>query len=175
MFRSGPAGAIGTWMQVCPLEQVYELAIAPRDFSDSLFARRFFAPPGNKGIPESRAADRKADEARHTGRNRKPISHLLIVLAAAENDATDPVAAGGPGRRYNLLAIIAPIEALNLPQIRFNAGVLELVDGLDHQARSRLTIVDFLVALELVELRLLRRDKELEHEQTAVLVGETIR
>src|SRR3984957_10476051 len=139
MFRSDLAGVVGRGMQVCPLEQIYELAIAPRDFGDSLLARRFFAPPGDQRIPKSRAADRKADEARHTGRHRKPVSHFLIVLAAAENDATDPIAAARPGRCYNLLAII-----------------------------------DLLVALKLVELRLLRRHKELEHEPTTVLVGEII-
>jgi hypothetical protein len=36
-------------MQVYLLEQIYELAIAPRDFGDSLLARGFFASPGNKG------------------------------------------------------------------------------------------------------------------------------
>jgi hypothetical protein len=51
---------------------------------------------------------------------------------------------------------------------------LELVNGLDHQARPYLAIIDPLVALELVELHLLRRHKELEHEPTAVLVGEKI-
>src|SRR5262249_24638137 len=68
MFRSNLAGLSGWGVQVRPLEQAYELAIAPRDFGDDLFARRFFAPPGDQRIPESRAADRKADEARHSGR-----------------------------------------------------------------------------------------------------------
>jgi hypothetical protein len=130
MFRSDLA-------EVCPLEQIYELAIAPRDFGDNLLARRFFAPPGNQRIPESRAADRKADEAWHTGRNRKPVSHLLIVLAAAENDAIDPIAAGRPGRCYNLLAIVAPIETLNLPQIRLDAGILELAPRPSSEAVPR--------------------------------------
>ena len=98
----------------------------------------------------------------------------MIVLAAAENDATNPIAAGRPSHCYNLLAILAPIETLNLPKIRFDAGVLELADSLDHQARPYLVIIDLLVALELVELRLLRRHKELEHEPTAVLVGKKI-
>src|SRR6476661_834501 len=174
IFRSDLAGLSGRGMQVCPLEQIYEPAIAPRDFGDSLLARRFFAPPGDQRIPKSRTADRKADEARHTGRHREPVSHFLIILAAAENDATDPIAAGRPSRCYNLLAILAPIETLNLPQIRFDAGVLELVDGLNHQARPHLAIIDLLVALKLVELRLLRRHNELEHEPTAVLVGKKI-
>src|SRR5215475_3583410 len=174
MFRSDLAGLSRWGMQVCPLEQAYELAIAPRDFGDDLLARCFFAPPGDQRTPESRAADRKADEARHTGRHRKPVSHFLIVLAAAENNATDPVAAGRPRRCYNLLAIVAPIETLNLPQIRFDAGILELMDSLDHQARPHLAIVEPLVALDFVELGFLRRDKELEHESTAALVGEII-
>jgi hypothetical protein len=74
MFRSDLVGLSRRWVQVGPLEQAYVLAIAARDLGDSLLARRFFAPPGDQRIPESRAADRKADEARHTGRHRKPVS-----------------------------------------------------------------------------------------------------
>src|SRR6516165_7937979 len=62
MFRSDPAGLNGRGMQICPLEQAYELAIAPRDFGDGLLARRFFAPPGDQRIPEGRATDRKTDK-----------------------------------------------------------------------------------------------------------------
>jgi len=83
-------------------------------------------------------------------------------------------AAGRPSHCYNLFAILAPIETLNLPKIRLDAGLLELPDSLDHQARPYLAIIDLLIALELVELRLLRRHKELEHEPTAVLVGKKI-
>ena len=35
MVRSDLAGLSGRGMQVCPLEQAYELAIAPRDFGDA--------------------------------------------------------------------------------------------------------------------------------------------
>ncbi len=66
MFWSYVTGLSIRGMQVCPLEQIYELAITPRDLGDSLLARRFFAPPGDQGIPEGSAANRKADEARQT-------------------------------------------------------------------------------------------------------------
>src|SRR6516165_9218882 len=135
MFRSDLPGLSGWGMQVCPLKQANELAIAPRDFGDGLLARRFFAPPGDQRIPESRAADRKADEARHTGRHRKPVSHFLIDLATTENDASDSVTAAGAGRRDNALAILAPIKPFNLPQIRLHAPILEFPNGFDHQAR----------------------------------------
>jgi hypothetical protein len=46
--------------------------------------------------------------------------------------------------------------------------------ALDHQARPELEIIGLLVALELIELRLLRRHQELEHEATAVLGSEKI-
>ena len=120
------------------------------------------------------AADREADEARHTGRHRQPFAHFLIVLAAAQHDAADLIAAAGARRRHDRLAILAPIEAFDLPEIRLDAGVLQLADGLDHQARPQLEIIGLLVALELVELRLLRRHQELEHEAAAVRAGEII-
>jgi hypothetical protein len=65
MFRPDLAGLSGRAMY--PIEQIYELAIAPRDFGDDLLTRRFFAPPGHQRIPKRRATDRKADEARHSG------------------------------------------------------------------------------------------------------------
>src|SRR6266404_3565147 len=94
MFRSGPIA--GRWTTVGLVEEVHELAIARRDLGDSLFARRLLGPPGNQRIPEIGAADRKADEARHLRRNPDPFPHLLLVLAAPENDTADMVASAGP-------------------------------------------------------------------------------
>jgi hypothetical protein len=64
------------------------------------------------------------------------LPHSALVLAAAENDATDMIAATGARRRYDAFAILAPIQAFNLLQIWFDAGVLKFVDSLDYQARA---------------------------------------
>src|SRR5260221_1908579 len=116
------------------LEEIHELSIVPCDLGDSLLARRLLGPPGDQRIPEIGPADREADEARHLCRDPEPVPHFAIVLAAAENDATDPVTTAGPRRRDDRLAIFAAIEAFDFPQIRFDAGGLELANGLDHQA-----------------------------------------
>src|SRR5919106_4599980 len=156
------------------LEKIHELSIAPRDLGESLLPRRLLGPPGDQRVPEIGAADREADEARHLRRDLEPLPHFPVVLAAAENDAADLVAAARPRRRHDRLAILAAIETFDFPQIRIDAGVLELADGLDHQAGPELQIIGFPVALELVELRLLRRHEQLEHEATAVRGGEKI-
>src|SRR5262249_34874029 len=45
-----------------------------------------------------------------------------------------------------------------------DAGVLELVDRVDHVARSPRPVIRARVAVQLLELRLLRRHEQLEHE-----------
>jgi len=114
------------------LRQIDELAIALGDRGDCLLASRFFAPPSNERIPENSAAYGKADKARHLRRDPEPLSHFALVLAAAENDAPDTIAAADTRRRYDAFAILTPIQAFNLPQIWFDTGVLKLVDRLDH-------------------------------------------
>jgi hypothetical protein len=42
------------------------------------------------------------------------------------------LAEAGPRRGHDPLAILAAIEPFDLPQIRIDASVLELADGLDH-------------------------------------------
>jgi hypothetical protein len=74
----------------------------------------------------------------------------------------------GPRRRHNPLTILAAIETFDFPHIRIDASVLQLADSLDHQAWPNLEIIGLLVALKLVELRLLRRHQEFEHEAAAV-------
>ena len=76
-------------------------------------------------------------------------------------------AATGPRRRDHRLAILAPIETFDLPEIGLDAGRLQLANGLHHQARPDLQIVGLPVALERVELGLFRRDQQLEHEAAA--------
>src|SRR5262249_46359217 len=100
---------------VCSLKQIDELAIALGDRGDCLLASRFFAPPGDQRIPENSAAYGKADKAWHLRGSPEPLLHFALVLAAAENDATDMIAAAGARCRYHAFAVLAPIQAFNLP------------------------------------------------------------
>ena len=54
-------------------------------------------------------------------------------------------------------------------------SVLELPNRVDHQSRAKLQVVGFLVALELIQLRLLRRYQKFKHKQAAALVMQVVR
>ncbi len=71
---------------------------------------------------------------------------------------------------HDFLAVLATIESLDLPDVWLDMGVLHLLDSLDHQSRTKLNVVGFLVAFEPVELRFLRRYKELKQELAMTLV-----
>src|SRR5215510_8553353 len=174
MFRSRARRGDGRQACISPLEQIPKLAIAPGDLGNSLITRRSFAPPGGQRIPENRAADRKSDEPRDSCRDPEPLAYFPIVLAATKNDTGDMMAPTGACRRHDALAILAPCEPFDLPQIRIDAAVLELMNGFDHQARPQFKIVRLPVALEPVELDLLRWNQELEHEAAAAAGGEEI-
>src|SRR5207248_10335694 len=111
----------------------HPFAVAAGDLGHGRLARRLLGPPIDQRVPERRAADREADEPRHAGRARQPVAYLLVVLATAPDDAADPVAPAPPRRRPPLRAVLAPVQPFDLPHIRFDARVLELVDRLHHQ------------------------------------------
>jgi hypothetical protein len=116
--------------------------------SQRLFAREsLFAPPGNQRIPENCAAYGDADKPRHLRGDSEPLSHFALVLAVAENDTSDMIAAAAACRRYESFAVLAPIQAFNLPQIWFDAGVLKLLDRFDHQTGPQLAIVGRFIAV----------------------------
>src|SRR5207249_2238037 len=98
------------------LKEIDELAVAGGDARNRLLTRRLVALPVDKRLPEHSASDGKADEARHLPGDPQPLSHLLIVLAAAEHDAADMVAPAGPGCRHHRLAILTAVEAFDLPE-----------------------------------------------------------
>src|SRR5690349_16067398 len=105
-------------------EDIHELAIALRHRLDGLFPRDLLGAPVDQRLPEHGAAHGETDEARHGGRGRQPLMHLIVVLAAAEDDAADLVAPAAPRGRHHLLAILAPVEPFDLPEIRLDARIL---------------------------------------------------
>src|SRR5712664_2124703 len=146
------------------LEDVHELPISAGDLGDGLLSRRLFAPPADQWLPEVGAADREPDEARDSSCRRQPLTHLLLVLAPAEDDAADAIPAATVGGGHDPLAVLPTVEPLDLPDVRLDSGTLELADRLDHQPWPELQIVGLLVALEQLELRFLRGHQQLEHE-----------
>ena len=103
-------------------------------------------------VPEGGPADREADESGNARGGREPLPHLLVVLAAAQDNAAHLVAARAAGRGHDLLAIFLLIDAFDLPDVGLDSRVLQLVDGLDHQRRAKLQVVGLLVVAEALQL-----------------------
>src|SRR5260370_7745910 len=80
---SSPSGGPG------PLEDVHDLAVSTRDLGDGVFPRALLGPPRDERLPEVRASDGEADEPGDAGGRRQPLAHLLVVFAAAQDDAAD--------------------------------------------------------------------------------------
>src|SRR5262249_6551384 len=145
-------------------EELAPARVAPCDLRTRRLGRRPAVPPADERVPERRPADREPDEAGDARGRRQPRLDLRFILAPPEHDATDAGAAGSPCRGDDGVTVLRAVEALDLPDVGFDAGVLELVDRVDHVARPPRPVVRPLVAVQFLELRLLRRHEELEHE-----------
>src|SRR5215813_5842925 len=121
-------------------------------------------PPADQWLPEVGAADREPDEARDSSCGRQPLADLLLVLAPTEDDAADTVSAAAARGGDDPLAVLTTVEPFDLPDVRLDPGILELVDRPDHEPWPELQVVGILVTRERLELRLLRRHQQLEHE-----------
>src|SRR5262249_50857673 len=116
-------------------EELAPARVTFRDLRTRGLARRTAVAPADERVPERRPSDRESDEAGDAGGRRQPRLDLRLVLAPPEHDATDAGAAGSPGRRDHGLAVLRTVEALDLPDVRLDARVLQLVDRVDHVAR----------------------------------------
>src|SRR5262249_10272583 len=132
-----------------PSEELAPAHVAPRDLRTRRLGRRAAVPPADERLPERRPSDGESDETGDARRGRQPGLDLCLVLAPPENDATDAVAAGSPCRGDHGLAVVRAVEALDLPDVGLDAGVLELVDGVDHVARPPRPVVRPLVTVQL--------------------------
>ena len=133
--------------------------------------RYLLRTPVNEWIPETGAAHSEADEPGNRRCYSEPFAHLLVVFTTAEDDAAYLIAAPAAGSSHNPLAVFVPVEPFDLPNIRLNLRVLKLLNGLCHQPGAKLQIVGFLVSFELIELGLLRRNQQFEHEPAVTRVG----
>src|SRR5258708_1975601 len=92
-------------------EYVHPRPVLVANSHDPRLARGLSGAVVNQRVPERRPADREADEPGHSGGGPQPLPHLFVVLAATEDNATDPVAAGAPGGGDDLMAILFPFDA----------------------------------------------------------------
>src|SRR6266487_2815566 len=92
-----------------------ELTVAPGNFREGGFARRFPGSKVNEWLPEIRPAHREANEAFDSSGRRQPLAHLLIVFATTKNNATHFAPSITVRGRHDLFTVRAMIESLNLP------------------------------------------------------------
>src|SRR6185436_12862855 len=148
--RSRSCQASHPGLRSCPslLKDVHELAVSTRDLGDRAFPRALAGPPSDQRLPEVRPADGKANEPRDAGRRRQPLAHLGLIFTPAQDDAADFAPALAARCCHDVLAVLAPVESLDLPDVGLNLGVLELLDHLDHQAGTELRVIRLPVSLE---------------------------
>src|SRR5215471_3846027 len=148
-------------------KNVHKLPIAARHLCHSLLPRRLLVPPVDERLPEVGPTHSEADETRNSSRCCQPLANFCLVLTPPQDDATDFAATASARSRYNLRAVLAAVQSLDFPHVRLHLSVLKPPDSLDHQPRSQLQVVSLLVAFELLQLRLLRRHQQLEHQRAA--------
>src|SRR5688500_17972029 len=89
-------------------------------------------------VPPDRAADGEAGVALHGGALAQPVVDLVVVGPPTQyhaDHAVAPVAATG---LHDLLAVLTAVDSLDLPDVRLDAGVLELLDRATHQLGTQL-------------------------------------
>src|ERR1035438_3250146 len=96
---------------------------------------------GFERVPPDRTSDGEAHEAVHGGRLSQPVVDLGVVRAASEDHAHDAVAAADAGLFGEHLAVGALVHALDLPDVRLDARVLDLGDGAAHQLGTQLGVI----------------------------------
>src|SRR2546427_1502932 len=156
------------------LKNADELPVAPGNFRHGGVASRFLRSKINKRFPEIRPANGEADETFDPSRRRQPLAHFVVVFATTKNDAADFVSPIAMRGGHGLFAVLAAIESLYLPDIRFNAGVLQLLDRLKHQPRTEVQVVGFGASPKPIELRLLCRNQQLKHESAPTLATKVV-
>src|SRR5262245_52047843 len=144
-------------------ENIHPLPVTPGDLGDRSLPRALFFFPGKQRLPKGCSSDREADEAWHAGGRSEPDMDMLLVLTPAENDAAHVAAPVSAGGFSHACAILATVQSLDLPDVRFDTRLLELSDGAYHQRRPLFEVVAPVVAIDPLQLRWRRRYEQLEH------------
>ena len=114
----------------------------------------------------------KPDEAVDGSRLRSSQwSTLASSAPRPRTTQTTPVAAAGAGLGDEHLAVGALVDALDLPDVDLDAGVLDLGDRAAHQLGAQLGVVAVGVAADRLELGVLGGHEQLEQELALVLLA----
>src|SRR5438270_9671766 len=105
-------------------ENIDKFPVATGDFRHSGVARNLFAKKIDERIPKIGSAHGETDEAFDASRRPQPFAHLGFVFATSKNDASNSVPSSAMCYGHDLFALFMTIQSLDLPYIRFDAGVL---------------------------------------------------
>src|SRR5689334_7165912 len=115
-----------------PLEDRRPFAITVCNLRGSLFACDFFREEVGNRIPESGTPDSEADETVHGRRDLQPAPHLHFIGTVPQHNAADVISSTTLCHFDDALALITTVKPLDLPNIRFDSGVLECANGIEH-------------------------------------------
>src|SRR5271165_7114312 len=131
---------------VLSFENLDELLITTRNLSHRRIAGDLLAAPVDQWIPEAGPADGKADEARHACRGREPFADFAVIFAASQDDAADLNAPTAAGRSHYFFAVFRAVKSFDLPHVRLDPSVLQLLNALRHQPGTQCEVVGLLVS-----------------------------
>jgi hypothetical protein len=115
------------------VKTVHKRPIATRNLTHGSVPGNLLGPPIHKRLPKYGATDGKSNEASGPRCRLKPLVNFFSVFASAQNDAPNFVATSPMCNGYDSLAVLATVEPFDLPDVRFDACILQFTDGLDHQ------------------------------------------
>src|SRR5581483_1849512 len=121
-------------------------------------------------IPPDRSPDREADVTGDATTHAKPVIDLLVGRGPSEHHAGHPVATSGASLLGDGLAVLPAVDALDLPDVRLDPGLLQLGNRVPHEPGTHLDIVLGLIASYRLELSRLGRNEQLEQELPPPLV-----
>ena len=88
---------------------------------------------------------------------------MLLALASPKDDAAHVAAPVAPRCRHDPLAVEPTRQAFDLPDVRLDSGVLQLVNGIHHEGGPEFQVVDSLVRFDFLKLSRCGRHQKFEH------------
>ena len=117
-----------------------------------LLARHRAVDEALQRVPPDRPADREPAVAGDAARRAQPGVDRRVVGTTTEHHARHAVAAADPALLGDRRAVLGVVDALDLPDVGLDAGLLQLRDRHPHQARADLPVVPADVAAHRLQL-----------------------
>ncbi len=152
---------------------VDDVPVAAGDLVDCLRPRCLAGEELPERVLPQCPADGEPVEAVHRSADPDPLDDLRLVRAAAQHDALDAAAAFRPGLRHDFLAGWPAVQSLDLPDVGLHAASLQRRDGRHDEIGPQPAVVRTLITAEPIQLRLRRRDQQLE-EKLALGVAQPV-